>query len=272
MQDIKRLVGSAFFFPLAHFAAGISLLNPTSDVAQNTSLDCQWNADPGDPATFSLVMQFFNGITDFGENAMVTTVRRGIATTGVVNGIQNVIHLGSHRLAAYVDPFDPKTQPFAVSPSFKVVANSTSASTSSSAIPPILTMSSAPTSNLRTDWATPTSTFTTSSSSVGSSASRSKSRTPIIVAATIGCTALALGILGTVFLMLRRRKTRTLDLLRGRPFPLSSPEPVHPSSSSNSAQVVAQRLEKAEFELENLRAEMHGLRLEREVPPSYFSV
>ncbi|KAJ7127841.1 hypothetical protein C8R44DRAFT_778891 [Mycena epipterygia] len=145
MQRIKQFFGITLLSPLAHLAAGISLFNPTTDVAQGTSVECQWNALPADPATFSLVMQFFNGSADFGENAVVTIVRRGNTTTGVVKDIKNVIDLGPHRLAAFVDPFNATTQPFAVSPSFQVVANSTFASTSSSAAPPILPTAPPPT-------------------------------------------------------------------------------------------------------------------------------
>lgn len=39
-------------------------------------------------------MQFFNGSADFGETAVVTIVRRGNTTTGVVNDIKNTIDLG----------------------------------------------------------------------------------------------------------------------------------------------------------------------------------
>jgi hypothetical protein len=39
-------------------------------------------------------MQLFNGTADFGENAVVTIVRRGNTTTGVVNGVKNVLDLG----------------------------------------------------------------------------------------------------------------------------------------------------------------------------------
>ncbi|KAF7359737.1 hypothetical protein MVEN_00698300 [Mycena venus] len=290
MQDISQMFGIALLSSLAPLAAGIVLFNPTTNVAQNTFVDCQWNAVTTDPATFSLVMQFFNGTADFGENAVVTIVRRGNTTTGVVNGIKNVLDLGPHRLAAYVDPFDPTTEPFAVSPSFQVVAN-VSASASSLVAPPVSTFVSGPTSTLGTGGVAPTSTSTPSSSS--------SNKSPIVVAATTGCAALILVILGTV-LILHRRKARKLDLLRGRPFPPSTPdpEPINPrghraaftttpvfstplfesqatssSGSNGSAVVVARLLEKTELELEDLRAEIRGLRLGQDaLPPSYSPV
>ncbi|KAJ6449877.1 hypothetical protein C8R45DRAFT_1114432 [Mycena sanguinolenta] len=276
---------------LAHLAAGISLFNPTTDVVQGTFIDCQWNAVSSDPATFTLVMQFFNGTADFGDNAVFTIVRRANTTTGMVNDIKNVGDLG---------PYDPTTQPLALAPAFQVVPYSMSASASNPAAPSVF--ASAPTSTQGTDGFTPTRFF----SSIPSPASQN--RTPIIVGATIGCAALALGILGTAVLIVRGRNTRTLDLLRGRPFPPVDPEPVNlyghravfdaptgsivgssivspvstheqravfktptgSSSGSSSEQVVAQGRENAELELQALRAEIDRLRLEQNaLPPSY---
>ncbi|KAJ7830421.1 hypothetical protein B0H14DRAFT_2807485 [Mycena olivaceomarginata] len=299
MQRITLRIAITLLSTLVHLAAGISLLNPTTDVTLGTSVDCQWNAIPADPATFSLVMQFSNGSADFGDHAVSNT-------TGMVNDIKNVIHLGPHRLAAYGNPFDPTTEPFAVSPAFQVVVNSmyafaaitflVSASTSNSAAPPLSTKAPAPTtltpsssssphsnSNPPTEGATPTSTPTSSSSSPIASPQSNKDHTPLVVSVTIGCVVLALGFLGTAFLMWRHRKAQTLDLLRSQPFPplpLDPQRAVHravftaPSPSSadggRSSAVVAQRLEKAESELEDLRAEMRGLRLGQEpLPPSY---
>ncbi|KAJ7924739.1 hypothetical protein B0H13DRAFT_2577609 [Mycena leptocephala] len=283
IQDILSLSS------LAPLAAGISLFGPTTDVAQNTLIDCQWNAVTTDPATFSLVMQLSNGTADFGENALLTIVQRGNRTTGEVSRIKIVL-LEPHRLAAYVDPFDPTTEPFAVSPSFQVVANSMYG-------PAAVTFSPSIYRDL-----TPivqyihTLQFFQQRLIHSSHSTPSKSRIPIVVAATIGCAALTLGILGTVFFILRRRKARKLDLLGGRPFPLSTPdpEPINPrghraafittpvfsaplsksqagsSSGSSGAVVVARLFEKTEMELEDLRAEIRGLRLGQDaLPPSW---
>ncbi|KAJ6524198.1 hypothetical protein B0H19DRAFT_1200642, partial [Mycena capillaripes] len=117
-----QLLGIALFLSLSHLVAGISLSVPTADVVQSTSVDCQWTADATDPAAFALVMQFSNASSLFGEFAAVTTVQRGTTTNGTVPNIKNVAVLGMHRLAAYADPFDPNSQPFALSPAFNVVA------------------------------------------------------------------------------------------------------------------------------------------------------
>ncbi|KAJ6556878.1 hypothetical protein DFH09DRAFT_1164644, partial [Mycena vulgaris] len=95
----------------------ISLSVPTTDVVAGTSVDCEWSASATDPTTFALVMQFSNA-----------TLARGTATNGTVPNIKNVANPGMHRLAAYVDPFDSGSPPFAVSPAFNVV-NVASAST-----------------------------------------------------------------------------------------------------------------------------------------------
>ncbi|KAF8148774.1 hypothetical protein K438DRAFT_2027472 [Mycena galopus ATCC 62051] len=150
MQRITPLVAIPLLSTLVHLAAGISLLNPTTDVTLGTFVDCQWNAVPTDPATFSLVMQFSNGSADFGDHDVITIVQRGNATTGIQNDITNVNLLGPHRLAAYADPFDPTTEPLAVAPTFQVIVNPISAFPSNSAAPPLLTNAPAPMSNLPT--------------------------------------------------------------------------------------------------------------------------
>ncbi|KAJ6479347.1 hypothetical protein DFH09DRAFT_1215028, partial [Mycena vulgaris] len=106
----------------------ISLSVPTTDVVAGTSVDCEWSASATDPTTFALVMQFSNATSQFSQTAAVTTVQRGTATNGTVPNIKNVANPGMHRLAAYVDPFDSGSPPFAVSPAFNVV-NVASAST-----------------------------------------------------------------------------------------------------------------------------------------------
>ncbi|KAJ7208907.1 hypothetical protein GGX14DRAFT_453602 [Mycena pura] len=122
MKLLVRTLGVPLLLSLGRLVAGISLSVPTADVVQSTSVDCQWTADPTDPATFDLVMQFSNASSLFGELAAVTTVQRGSTTNGTVPNIKNVEIVGMHRLAAYADPFDPNTQPLALSPPFNVVA------------------------------------------------------------------------------------------------------------------------------------------------------
>ncbi|KAJ7866817.1 hypothetical protein B0H14DRAFT_361621 [Mycena olivaceomarginata] len=116
-----KLLRIALFLSLGHLVASISLSVPTGDVVQSTSVDCQWTADATDPAAFVLVMQFSNASSLFGELAAVTTVQRGTTTNGTVPNIKNVTVLGMHRLAVYADPFDPNSQPSALSPVYNVV-------------------------------------------------------------------------------------------------------------------------------------------------------
>ncbi|KAJ7812432.1 hypothetical protein B0H14DRAFT_2605749 [Mycena olivaceomarginata] len=117
----RAVTASPLFSSLGHLVAGISLSVPTADVVQSTSVDCQWTAYATDPAAFALVVQFSNASSLFGELAAVTTVQRGTNTSGTVPNIKNVAVSGMHRLAAYADPFDPNSQPFALSPAFNVV-------------------------------------------------------------------------------------------------------------------------------------------------------
>ncbi|KAJ7713054.1 hypothetical protein B0H16DRAFT_550030 [Mycena metata] len=117
-----KILGIAVFLSFSHLVAGISLSVPTTNVAQFTTVDCQWTADATDPAQFALVMQFSNATSVFTQFAAVTTVQRGTTTSGTVANITNVQVLGMHRLAAYAAPFDPTSQPLALSPAFNVVA------------------------------------------------------------------------------------------------------------------------------------------------------
>ncbi|KAJ7583346.1 hypothetical protein C8J56DRAFT_207424 [Mycena floridula] len=179
MLRIMLYLGFTLIHSLSHLVAGISLSGPSTDVTVNTTIACQWTAESlEDPETFSLVMQFSDGKTDFGDRALITIIRRGNTTNGTMSNIPNVHDLGPHRLAAYADPFDPTSQPFSVSPSFLVVPSSDAPTSSSdNTVSPIPTSpsSAVPTSSSDNAVSPIPTRLSTSTSSLTSVALRSVS-------------------------------------------------------------------------------------------------
>ncbi|KAJ6570862.1 hypothetical protein DFH09DRAFT_1153249 [Mycena vulgaris] len=263
-QRVKRLVLLGLtLLAIPPLALSLSLSAPTTDVVVSTTVDCRWTATLSDPANFSLVMQFPDGSVEFGAHVRVKTVVRKNTTSGTVSNISSVHILGSHRLAAYADPFDDKSPPFSVSPTFQVVANTT-ATTSTSA----------------TKSGAPASTSASASASTSSSSYRSKSRRIIlIIAVIVPCAVLFSGIVGAVLLLRRRRRkaARAPDLLVGHLFPSSPPDintepsPLEPyGARSGCAPIESYRLIKAERALQTPGT----LRLEGDEapPPPYVPV
>ncbi|KAJ7658417.1 hypothetical protein B0H17DRAFT_1213231 [Mycena rosella] len=239
--DDRRVVvagaGSDSRFP--DRAAGIIGFSvPTTDVQVATSVDCQWTATPADPATFSLVMQFSDLGSEFGDIALVTIVRRGDATSGTVPSIQNVHIVGCvcsflPAAAILIDnekpdliiwqhmqstalflPFDATFTPFAFSPTFNVV--------NSTCVPDIVGCLPGSSSVHLLDpprilLVSPVHPF---------QPARSKNHSTIIIAVSVIVAALVVDIATFLIFLRHRRKSRTLDLnlLRGEPFPAPVPE------------------------------------------------
>ncbi|KAJ6504944.1 hypothetical protein DFH09DRAFT_1335144 [Mycena vulgaris] len=273
MQRITFLLGITLFSALTHFVvAAISLSCPTVDVLQGNSVDCAWTAIATDPETFSLAMQFSNLGPAFGQSSPVKNVTRAGKTSGTLPDIKNVGTLGLHRLAIFSGPL----QASSVSPAFLVVAaNSTSVSASSSGT----TTSSTSTST--TSSGAPTTT------SASTSTSRSANRRTIIAVVVSVCAVLAIGILGTMIFLHRRRRVQThdLDLLGGEPYHFATGGlnevngALNPPGSNSAPEMgsinalgstpsASPRRTKA-----MVVAEMRRPRLQDDVPPpAYFSV
>ncbi|KAJ7658419.1 hypothetical protein B0H17DRAFT_1097052, partial [Mycena rosella] len=169
-------------------------------------------------------MQFFDTDTEteFGDTALVTIIRRGSVTSGTVPNIRNVLFLGLHRLAAYVDPFNATSEPLALSSAFNVVEPISAASPSGGATGTTLTSTTSSLS-LTTPSGVPTNTPSPSSPS----AAESKNHYTIIIALSVICGGLGIGIaVSAILLLRRRRKLRTLDgnLIRGEPYSASASE------------------------------------------------
>ncbi|KAJ6495538.1 hypothetical protein DFH09DRAFT_1337356 [Mycena vulgaris] len=209
--NVRGLIPSSNTHPMLQpfcttASPGISLSVPTTNVVASTSVDCEWNVTPSDPATFSLVMQFSDLGTDFGETALVTTVRRGNATSGTVGkiinvGTQAISMLHSAVLGVAVVPGRPTLNQFRRYSNeirFLYVRG-----------PPSNVTTGIPRRYYRSTFATntggPTSTPTSTSPS------RGINRTPaLLIAIATLCAVLVLGFLGTEIILLRRRKARTL--------------------------------------------------------------
>ncbi|KAJ7594519.1 hypothetical protein C8J56DRAFT_440114 [Mycena floridula] len=144
---------SITLFSTALAAISLSVTPATDNVLVNTLIDCQWTASSSDPDTFNIVMEWD---PSFLEQALVTTVHRGAATSGTVSNIPNVHILGIHRVAAFSDPYVTTSQPLALSDTFEVVDTLPESSTAVATSAPHTT-STTTTSTPTTADSTPTS-------------------------------------------------------------------------------------------------------------------